>query len=65
MASKRPLHFLELATELRLNIYAHLVVKCLTSGSSRGLVGLFLSCGTVHKELSPDFIDKVRPLLVV
>jgi hypothetical protein len=56
--------FLELATELRLKIYAHVVVDGLASGCSKGLAGLFLACRTARTELDTDFIAKVRPLLV-
>jgi hypothetical protein len=63
MESLRPTHFLDLATELRLKIYAHLVVGSLASDSSKGLAALFLSCRIVYKELQADFINKVRPLL--
>jgi hypothetical protein len=55
--------FLELATELRLKIYAHAVMDSL-DGCLTGLGGLFLSCRTAQKELEADFIAKVRPLLV-
>jgi hypothetical protein len=61
---ERPIHFLELATELRLKIYTHLIVDCLAGGCSKGLASLFLSCRTVHKELAADVIAKARPLLI-
>jgi hypothetical protein len=54
---------LELATELRLEIYAYVVVDSLASGCSKGLAGLSLSCRTVNRELASDFFAHVRPLL--
>jgi hypothetical protein len=54
--------FLELATELRFEMNAHVVVESLASGYSKGLAGLFISCCTV-KELSSNLFANVRPLL--
>jgi hypothetical protein len=56
--------FLELATELRLKIYAHVVVDGLANGCLKGLASIFLSCRTARTELETDFIAKVRPLLI-
>jgi hypothetical protein len=54
---------LELATELRLEIYAYVVVDSLASGCSKGLTGLSLSCRTVNRELASEFFAHVGPLL--
>jgi hypothetical protein len=53
---------LPLPAELRLQVYKHLILASLASGSPRDLSGAFLSCRTAHTELDAE-IANVRPLL--
>ncbi|KAF2025503.1 hypothetical protein EK21DRAFT_93190 [Setomelanomma holmii] len=54
---------LELPAELRLEIFRHLVIDCLSCGSASDLAGLYLSCREIHNALKENFITKVQPLL--
>lgn len=64
MMDHQPPSFLDLSTELRLQVYQYVVIESLAIGSVAGLRGLFLSCREVHHELETEFIAKIRPLLL-
>jgi hypothetical protein len=55
--------FLDLSTELRLEVYKHLIVDQLGNGHAGGLAGLFLSCRTIQQELEKEYIVNARSLL--
>jgi hypothetical protein len=57
------LGFLDLSTELRLEVYKHLIVDQLGNGHASGLAGLFLSCHTIQQELEKEYLVKARALL--
>ncbi|CAO2647296.1 Nn.00g082180.m01.CDS01 [Neocucurbitaria sp. VM-36] len=63
MAGSHSPSFLTLSTELRLEVYQHLIIDCLAAGALKGLSGLYLSCREVHQELESEYIQKIRPLL--
>jgi hypothetical protein len=54
--------FFVLPTELRLEVYRHLVAECLNDGSPADVYGIFLSCRKIYKELNSELIAKVHPL---
>ena len=55
--------FLDLSTELRLEVYKHLIIDQLGNGHASGLAGLFMSCRTVYQELEKEYIANARELL--
>ncbi len=64
MDSSPSCRFLDLSTELRLEIYRHLALDCLADGDPAGPRGLFLSCRKINNELVAEFALKIRPLLL-
>ena len=52
-----------LPTELRIEVYRHLIVESITSGCPQDISGLFFSCHTAHNEMEDD-IAKVKSLLL-
>jgi hypothetical protein len=63
MAEFSATSFLDLSTELRLEVYKHVIVNQLHNGHSSGLVGLFMSCHTIQQELEKEYIVNARALL--
>ncbi|KAH7071284.1 hypothetical protein BKA63DRAFT_70270 [Paraphoma chrysanthemicola] len=55
--------FLNLPTELRLEVYRILIEKCLWDGHVSDIAGLYRCCREVHKELEAEYIAKIRPVL--
>jgi len=55
---------LTLPTELRIEVYRHLIVDSITPGRPQDISGLFFSCRTTYNEMEDD-IAKVKPLLLV
>jgi len=54
---------LTLPTELRIEVYRHIIVESITSGRPQDISGLFFSCRTTYNEMEDD-IAKVKPLIL-
>jgi hypothetical protein len=63
MAEPSATGFLDLSTELRLEVYKHLIIDQLGNGHASGLADLFISCRTVYQELEKEYIVNARDLL--
>jgi len=55
--------FFVLPPELRLQVYGHHIKASMANGTITDIGGLLFSYHEIHREMTPDHISKVRPIL--
>jgi hypothetical protein len=54
---------LNMTTELRLEVYNHLIENCLANGFVSDVAGLYFCCREIQSEIEAEYMAKIRPLL--